>query len=98
MIDFHTHLLPEIDDGSHSLAETIEMATEEKRQGMCHIIATPHFYANRNSLDAFLAKRETRYQQTVAELVKKPQYPEIVLGAEVYYFAKMGKARNCRTT
>lgn len=92
MIDFHTHLLPGIDDGSQCLADTIEMATEEKRQGTCHIIATPHFYASRNSLDAFLAKRNASYDKTVAELSDRPQYPTITMGAEVYYFAKMGKA------
>lgn len=92
MIDFHTHLLPGIDDGSQCLADTIEMATEEKRQGTCHIIATPHFYASRNSLDAFLAKRNASYDKTVAGLSDRPQYPTITMGAEVYYFAKMGKA------
>ena len=25
MIDFHTHILPEMDDGSSSLAQTMEM-------------------------------------------------------------------------
>lgn len=92
MIDFHTHLLPGIDDGSQCLADTIEMATEERRQGTCHIIATPHFYASRNSLDAFLAKRNASYDKTVAGLSDRPQYPTITMGAEVYYFAKMGKA------
>lgn len=92
MIDFHTHLLPGIDDGSQCLTDTIEMATEERRQGTCHIIATPHFYASRNSLDAFLAKRNASYDKTVAGLSDRPQYPTITMGAEVYYFAKMGKA------
>lgn len=92
MIDFHTHLLPGIDDGSQSLAETIEIAAEEKRQGICHIVATPHFYATRSSFDTFQAKRDASYHRTAAELAKTPQYPEIILGAEVYYFSKMGNA------
>ena len=33
MIDFHTHILPGMDDGSKSVEESIALLQEEARQG-----------------------------------------------------------------
>ena len=46
MIDWHSHVLPEMDDGSHSVAESIAMMQAQAEQGVTTVIATPHFYAN----------------------------------------------------
>lgn len=43
MTDFHTHILPAIDDGSKSVAESIEMLTALSEQGISRVVATPHF-------------------------------------------------------
>src|SRR5699024_9113399 len=42
MIDIHCHILPGMDDGPRSLAESLAMAKEAARQGITKIIATPH--------------------------------------------------------
>ena len=47
MIDFHSHVLPGIDDGSDSVATSLAMLAEMKAQGIEAVFATPHFYANR---------------------------------------------------
>ena len=49
MFDFHTHILPGIDDGSRSVVESLAMLNELTRQEQAGIAATPHFYANRSS-------------------------------------------------
>lgn len=84
MTDFHTHLLPEIDDGSHSVEESIKMLEMMASSGIEQVIATPHFYANQNSLQEFLQKREEAYEKLKPYL--KDGFPEIVLGAEVRYY------------
>lgn len=38
--DFHSHVLPKIDDGSASLEESIAMLRMEAEQGITHVIAT----------------------------------------------------------
>ena len=38
MIDFHTHILPNIDDGARSIEETIELVQEAKKVGFEAII------------------------------------------------------------
>ncbi|MNI17808.1 Tyrosine-protein phosphatase YwqE [compost metagenome] len=42
MIDIHSHILPNLDDGSQELHESIEMARAALLDGIHTIIATPH--------------------------------------------------------
>lgn len=42
MIDLHCHILPEIDDGAASLADSLSMAKLAVEEGITTIIATPH--------------------------------------------------------
>ena len=42
MIDLHCHILPELDDGSQSLQESLEMARMAVESGVIAVAATPH--------------------------------------------------------
>ncbi len=86
MIDFHTHVLPGIDDGSASLEESIELLKMEALQGITHVVATPHFYAANDNPDAFLERRQKAFELLKAEAEKIPGLPKISLGAEIYFF------------
>lgn len=43
MIDIHCHILPDLDDGSSSLEESLEMARMAVSSGVTDLAATPHF-------------------------------------------------------
>lgn len=43
IIDFHTHILPGIDDGASSIGQTLDMCRHLEKQGVERIVATPHF-------------------------------------------------------
>ena len=43
MIDFHTHILPNIDDGSKSVEETFNLIKEAEKAGFDTIISTSHY-------------------------------------------------------
>lgn len=58
MVDCHTHILPRMDDGSRSSDESIAMLKMEHEQGVDSVILTPHFYADRESLESFLNRRD----------------------------------------
>ena len=52
MIDFHTHILPNIDDGSHSIEETFNLIKEAKEVGFEAIISTSHYIEGHYETDA----------------------------------------------
>lgn len=92
MIDFHTHILPGIDDGSRDMDMTIHMLEMERDQGVSHICATPHFYAHRRSVEYFLERRNKALAKVRQVLEQRPDLPKITPGAEVYYFNGIGRA------
>lgn len=46
MVDIHTHIIPNIDDGSKSVEETFNLLNEAKEAGFSDIIVTPHYITN----------------------------------------------------
>ena len=84
MIDLHAHILPNMDDGSRSVAESIRMLEASADQGVKYIAATPHFYAAENSPAQFLRRREM--SAAMLRPVWQSRFPQLALGAEVYYF------------
>ena len=84
MIDFHSHILPGVDDGSASVDESLSMLSRLAQQGVNTVIATPHYHASRESVQEFLDRRERAYVQLQQQM---PQgMPQIRLGAEVRYY------------
>lgn len=87
MIDFHSHIIPKIDDGSKSVEMSAEMLHMSFSQGITDIVATPHFYINNNDADRFLEIRSHCFKKL--ESVIDDRMPNIYLGAEVYFFNGM---------
>ena len=86
IIDFHSHLLQEIDDGSKSLDESLAMLKSEFKGGIKQVVATPHFYPQRDNPEEFLKRRENSAEKLLAAIEKEKNMPKLILGAEVYYF------------
>ena len=42
-IDIHAHILPGVDDGAGSWDEAVVLLNMAYKQGVRHIIATPHY-------------------------------------------------------
>ena len=82
MVDFHTHILPGIDDGSRSVEESLQMLRAMPE--VSHVVATPHFYARENTPERFLRRREAAWARLREQL--DAAAPDIRLGAEVCYF------------
>ena len=89
MTDMHCHILPGMDDGSRSAAESLSMLEASAAQGVERLVATTHFFAGENSPEVFLSRREHAYERLKA--VWRPGLPEIALGAEVCWFAGAGQ-------
>lgn len=93
MIDFHSHFLPEMDDGSSCFSETIQMLKLSYATGSDTIISTSHYYSNRESIDGFLAKRDAKLQKLIQLLEGVDCIPQIVIGAEVAFFSGMSDVK-----
>ena len=85
VVDFHSHILPGIDDGSKDISMSREMLSRIKRSGVDTVVATPHFYGNRRSLEHFLERRAGAYEQVMQ--IPESERPEIMLGAEVAFYS-----------
>ena len=82
--DFHSHVLPGIDDGAADSRQALQMLDAALSQNIPCMVATPHFYANHDDPQRFLRRRdgaEERLRQQMAE-----NSPALRVGAEVYYF------------
>ena len=55
-IDLHSHILPQLDDGSDSVEMSLAMLRREAEQSVTVVCATSHYYAKHSSIPAF-----TRY-------------------------------------
>ena len=89
VIDFHSHILPGIDDGSRNVETSIGMLRMCKEHGVDTMIATPHFYADSNTVERFIDSRQKAYDKVMAENMDIPQ---IIMGAEVAFFAGISRA------
>ena len=84
--DFHSHVLPCMDDGSTSVEMSIAMLQAAAEQGITHVIATPHFYAHRNTPERFLERRKQAEKILREEMQKYSGLPKLSVGAEVLFF------------
>ena len=85
-IDFHTHVLPAVDDGSTDLQMSVSMLEQAWEQGVTTVVATPHFYAHNDKPDDFLARRAEAFDQLQQCVAGREDVPALKLGAEVYYY------------
>ena len=84
MIDFHSHILPGIDDGSKTPEMSMEIIKTGLNEGVNKFIFTPHFYDHRQSYEEFIINRKKAvialksfYEEQGEEL------PSFLIGAEV---------------
>lgn len=86
IVDFHSHILPNVDDGSASVEKSVEMLELEAQQGIRHVIATPHFYPQHDDPKRFLARREEAFSRLKEKIADRTDLPKVTVGAEVYFF------------
>lgn len=83
MIDFHSHIIPGVDDGSKSEEMTLEMIKMAAASGTEKVVATPHYIRGRFQVPKDEIKKEIN---RLKNLVKEMKIPiEIYGGQEIYY-------------
>ena len=83
MVDIHSHIINEIDDGSKSIEMTINMLKKAEESGTTDIIATPHFMRGRFEVEY---KEVIEKVEELKKIVKENNIDiKIYVGQEVYY-------------
>ena len=90
IVDIHCHILPELDDGSGSMEESMEMLRIAVRSGITDIIATPHFKAGRRNPSPDTIHRRLRELQREAE--RQDIFINLYPGHEVLFFSGLEEA------
>jgi len=82
-IDIHSHVLPNMDDGSRSLRQSLSMLHMAWKEGIRLMIATPHNMPGKGCPDAALVREAVA---GLAEQAAREDLPiEILCGTEYYY-------------
>lgn len=82
-IDFHTHILPEMDDGAKTVADSLAMLKIAYECGAETVILTPHYHTSM-SISEFCSKRDNRLALLEKSMKEDGgKFPKILCGAEV---------------
>ena len=82
-VDMHCHCLPGLDDGAHTMEESVQMLTTAYKDGIRTVIATPHFHHRRgNATKEQILEATERVQEEIQKL-----YPDMKVysGNEIYF-------------
>ncbi len=82
MIDFHTHILPNVDDGSKDMETSLAMIKKEIADGVDTIVLTPHIKYNDKKF-----KKKKDIDKIFNEFYTEVSFFNItlLLGSEIYY-------------
>ena len=83
MIDIHSHILPNIDDGARSIEETFNLIKEAQKAGFEAIISTSHYMENYYETD--VPEREVWVKAICENLQTKNIETNLYLGNEIYF-------------
>ena len=84
MIDFHSHILPNIDDGATSMKESVNLIKEAFEVGFTGIISTSHYLPK--YYECSIEERKRLITEIESKLNKEniPSIPKLYLGNEIY--------------
>lgn len=97
--DFHSHILPEFDDGAENAVMSLKMIEESKKMGVTNIVSTSHCYPISNSdIIDFIEERAKAFERLMnAANESGTELPEIHLGCEVHLTCDLMKFKNIKS-
>lgn len=82
MIDVHTHIIPNVDDGSTSLEASINLIKQEIEYGVTDIICTPHY--RRHMFETSAESVNLSFFNLLEEVKNQNLNINLYLGQEIY--------------
>ncbi len=96
LTDFHSHILPGVDDGSKDVEQSLQMLRMSAEQGVSRMVATPHFYPRHDDPQRFLQRRARAFEELQKAMAMEQGLPCVELGAEVYFFKGISDCEEIR--
>jgi protein-tyrosine phosphatase len=87
IVDLHSHLVPGVDDGCATIAESLAALASLYREGVRTVITTPHLLVPRLSeaeIDQELELHRRAFDQLVAACEGRDDLPSLGLGQEIW--------------
>lgn len=96
IVDFHSHILPYIDDGSENEEMSLEMLNQSIAMGAERFVATPHYYYFKNqSVEDAVLQRNWSYEKLLNYVQKQGvNVPRIYKGFEVHFDSALKDLKN----
>lgn len=89
-VDFHSHILPGLDDGSDSIETSLKMLELSRSQGVDTIVSTSHYYSFNENIDEFISRRDDAVFKLCKHINERDMdLPEIVVGCEVRLYPEL---------
>jgi len=90
MIDFHTHILPSIDDGAAGREEALALIEALIKEGVEVAVCTPHFDASLTSMQDFVMQRSRAMQELGQVKLRLVAASESSLHDYLFHYTDLG--------
>lgn len=85
MVDFHTHILPAIDDGAKTVEDSLFILESLSNAGISSVVLSPHYYPDKENISTFSINRADSFKKlSVAINESDIKVPKLHLATEVY--------------
>lgn len=88
IVDLHSHLVPAVDDGTRTVAESVAALAELHHEGVRDLVTTPHLLVPHLGTDEAIGRELERHRRAFDELVVthggRKDLPTLALGQEIW--------------
>src|SRR5688572_2430937 len=88
VVDLHSHLVPGVDDGTTSVAESLEALTGLYAEGVRTVVTTPHLLlphlTTSEAVDRELERHRLAFNELAAACAGRTDLPALALGQEIW--------------
>jgi protein-tyrosine phosphatase len=86
--DLHNHLVPGVDDGAATVAESLDALRSLYAEGVRTLVATPHLLVPRLATDAAVTReldlQRRAFDRLMVAVAREPDLPALGLGQEIW--------------
>jgi protein-tyrosine phosphatase len=87
IVDLHSHLVPGVDDGTRTVAESLETLRNLYQEGVRTVVTTPHllvpYLTTDSAIQAELDKHRRAFEELSRACTGRAELPELWLGQEI---------------